>query len=134
MFARTRTLAPGLAAALVVALIARWVHGLLPPVLAKALGEVLFAVFLGLLISNLFRLPPLFAPGIRFSFRTVLRLAIVLLGASFSFAQVAAIGGKALIMIVILMSLALWVAHTLGRRLGIRSELSTLIGVGTSVC
>src|SRR5215470_14646704 len=94
MFAKTleriRILAPGLGAALVVALTARWLHGLLPPVLSKALGEVLFAVFLGLLISNLFRLPPAFAPGIRFSFQTVLRLAIVLLGASFSFAQVAA--------------------------------------------
>jgi len=131
---RIRTLAPGLAAALLVALCARWVHGLLPPVLAKALGEVLFAVFLGLLVSNLFRLPPIFAPGIRFSFQTLLRLAIVLLGASFSFAQVAAIGGKALIMIIVLMSLALWVAHALGKRLGVRTELATLIGVGTAVC
>jgi uncharacterized integral membrane protein (TIGR00698 family) len=131
---RIRIVAPGLGAALLVALAARWIHGLLPPVVAKTLGEVLFAVFLGLLVSNVFRMPAVLAPGIRFSFQAVLRLAIVLLGASFSFAQVAAIGGKALVMIVVLMSLALWVAHSLGRRLGVRTELATLIGVGTAVC
>ena len=109
-------------------------HGLLPPFISRVLGEVVFAVFLGLLVSNLFGIPAAMAPGIRFSFQTVLRLAIVLLGASFSFAQVAAIGGKALGMIIVLMLLALWVAHSLGRRLGVRTELSTLIGVGVAVC
>jgi uncharacterized integral membrane protein (TIGR00698 family) len=134
MIRRFRSLAPGIAASLVVALAARWVHGLLPAFLSKALGEVVFAVFLGLLISNLFRLPARTAPGIRYSFQTLLRLAIILLGAGFSFAQVAAIGGKAVGMIAVLMALALWVAHALGRRLGVRTELATLIGVGVAVC
>lgn len=131
---RFRSLAPGVALSLATALAARWVHGLLPPFLSKALGEVVFAVLLGLLVSNLFRLPAATAPGIRYSFQTLLRLAIVLLGAGFSFAQVAAIGGKALGMIAVLMTLALWTAHALGRRLGVRRELATLIGVGIAVC
>jgi len=133
-FQRFRYITPGLGAALLVALAARWVHGMLPPFLSKALGEVVFAVFLGLVISNVFRLPAALAPGIRYSFQTVLRIAIVLLGAGFSFAQVAVIGGKALGMIVVLMALALWVSHALGRRLGVRTELATLIGVGVAVC
>jgi uncharacterized membrane protein YadS len=64
----------------------------------------------------------------------VLRTAIVLLGATFSFAQVVAIGGKALLMVVALMLLALAVAHTLGRLMGTPGRLATLIGVGTAVC
>ena len=131
---KLRSLAPGLIACLAIALAARWIHGLLPSFLSKALGEVVFAVLLGLLVSNVFKLPGIMAPGIRYSFQTILRFAIVLLGAGFSFAQVAAIGGKALGMIVVLMALALWVAHTFGRRLGVRTELSTLIGVGVAVC
>ena len=109
-------------------------HGLIPSFLSKALGEVVFAVLLGLLVSNFFKLPGALAPGVQYSFQTILRFAIVLLGAGFSIAQVAAIGGKALGIIVALMALALWVAHALGRRLGVRTELSTLIGVGVAVC
>src|SRR5207253_10079424 len=69
-----------------------------------------------------------------FSFHSLLRVAIVLLGAQFSFAQVVAIGGKAVLMILILMSLALLVAHGLGRLAGVPGRLATLIGVGTAVC
>jgi uncharacterized integral membrane protein (TIGR00698 family) len=61
-------------------------------------------------------------------------VAIVLLGAQFSFGQVVAIGGKAVLMILVLMSLALLVAHTLGRLAGVPGRLATLIGVGTAVC
>jgi len=97
-------------------------------------GEVVVAVLLGLVIGNAIALPELLAPGIRFSFHSLLRAAIVVLGAQFSFAQVLAIGGKAVLMIVILMSLALLVAHTLGRLFGVPGRLATLIGVGTAVC
>jgi len=47
---------------------------------------------------------------------------------------VLAIGGRALVMIVVLMGLALFVAHGLGRLAGIPRRLASLIGVGTAVC
>ncbi len=125
---------PGLLLAVTVALTARLLHGFLPHAVGAAVGEVIVAVLLGLTIGNAMRLSGATAPGIRFSFHTVLRTAIVLLGATFSFAQVVAIGGKALLMIVALMLLALAVAHLLGRALGIPGRLATLIGVGTAVC
>jgi uncharacterized integral membrane protein (TIGR00698 family) len=133
--ARTfRTVLPGLVLATSVGLIARLLHGLLPHRVGTAVGEVIVAVILGLAIGNAIPLPGATAPGIRFSFHTVLRTAIVLLGATFSFAQVVAIGGKALLMIVALMLLALAVAHALGRAAGTPGRLATLIGVGTAVC
>jgi len=125
---------PGLLLAVGVGVSARLIHGLLPHGIATAVGEVIVAVLLGLAIGNLVRLPAAMAPGIRFSFHTVLRAAIVLLGAAFSFAQVLAIGGKALLMVVALMLLALAVAHALGRLAGTPGRLATLIGVGTAVC
>ena len=125
---------PGLLLAVAVALTARFLHALLPHAVGTALGEVIVAVLLGLAIGNFARLPGVTGPGIRFSFHTVLRTAIVLLGATFSFAQVVAIGGKALLMIVALMLLALAVAHALGRAAGTPGRLATLIGVGTAVC
>src|SRR5262249_8185514 len=125
---------PGLAFALLVALAARLIHRALPPAAATSLGEVIFAVVLGLLIGNFVALPAAFRPGIRFSFHTLLRVAIVLLGAGFSFQQVLAIGVKALVMVVILMSVALTAAHLLGRLARVPGKLATLIGIGTAVC
>jgi uncharacterized integral membrane protein (TIGR00698 family) len=129
-----RRILPGLIVTIVCAIAARWLHGLLPPHAGAILGEVVVAVLLGLVIGNAARLPESLAPGIRFSFHSLLRVAIVLLGAQFSFAQVVAIGGKAVLMILVLMSLALLVAHTLGRLAGVPGRLATLIGVGTAVC
>ena len=125
---------PGLALAVLVGLAGRFLHGLLPGEATGAIGEVIIAVVLGLLVGNLVRLSGATTPGIRFSFHTVLRTSIVLLGATFSFAQVVAIGGKALGMIAALMVLALAVAHALGRAAGVPGKLATLIGVGTAVC
>ncbi len=125
---------PGLILALLVAVTARSLHGFLPAETGALLGEVIVAVLLGLILGNAFPIPASLGPGVRFSFYTVLRAAIVILGAQFSFLQVVAIGGKALILILILMTLALLVAHSLGRAMGIPGRLATLIGVGTAVC
>ncbi|HZI89828.1 MAG TPA: putative sulfate exporter family transporter, partial [Candidatus Polarisedimenticolia bacterium] len=133
-WAPMRRVLPGLVVTIACAIAARWIHGLLPAKAAAVVGEVVVAVLLGLVIANVVKLPEVLAPGIRCSFHTLLRVAIVLLGAQFSFAQVVAIGGKAVIMILILMSLALLVAHLLGRVFGVPGRLATLIGVGTAVC
>ncbi|HYR52625.1 MAG TPA: putative sulfate exporter family transporter [Candidatus Dormibacteraeota bacterium] len=129
-----RRILPGLLLALVCAVAARLIHDALPTNAGALVGEVVVAVLLGLVIGNMISLPTALAPGIRFSFHTLLRVAIVILGAQFSFMQVVAIGGKAVVMIVILMSLALAVAHALGRAARVPGRLATLIGVGTAVC
>ena len=129
-----RSILPGLALTVVCAVAARLLHGFLPPHAGAVVGEVVVAVLLGLVIGNVIALPRLLAPGIRFSFHSLLRAAIVILGAQFSFMQVVAIGGKAVLMIVVLMTLALLVAHALGRLAGVPGRLATLIGVGTAVC
>lgn len=113
---------------------ARTVHAQAPVAVGKLVGEVIFAVLLGLLVGNVFRIPKLAQPGIKFAFQTLLRAAIVLLGATFSFATALSIGGRALLMVVFLMTLALVTAHILGRFLEVPARLATLIGVGTAVC
>jgi uncharacterized integral membrane protein (TIGR00698 family) len=109
-------------------------HGLTPPKIGKLVGEVIFAVGLGLVVGNVFRLPETTRPGIKFTFQTLLRLAIVLLGATFSFGAALSIGAKAIGMVVGLMALTLTTAWLLGRELGVPPKLAALIGVGTAVC
>lgn len=134
MLRSLRDLFPGLLCVAMVAAAAYGIHALVPKPARQILGEVIFAVALGLLVGNLLRLPESTRAGIRFGFGTLLRFAIVLLGARLSLTEVAAIGGKAIGMIVALMTLALLVAHGLGRLLGVPPRLASLIGVGTSVC
>ncbi len=128
------SLLPGLLLSLTVAAAAILVHAGLGPRWGAGLSEVLLAVALGLAWGA--RLPrrALFAPGIRVAYHHFLRAAIVLLGLRFSLEQVLSIGGRALVLVVLLMSLALAMAHGLGRWLGVPPRLASLIGVGTSVC
>jgi len=129
-----RELFPGLLVVALVAAAAFGIHSQVPKPAQQILGDVIFAVALGLLVGNLLPLPESTRAGIKFGFGTLLKLAIVLLGARLSLGEVAAIGGKAFGMIVFLMTLALLVAHGLGRLLGVPPRLASLIGVGTSVC
>jgi uncharacterized integral membrane protein (TIGR00698 family) len=117
-----------------VALAARYVHGRVPPTVGKLVGEVIFAVLIGLVVGNVFRIPKLATPGIKFAFQTLLRAAIVLLGATFSFSAALSIGGRALLMVVFLMTLALVTAHLIAKVLEVPGKLATLVGVGTAVC
>ncbi|MEM9292990.1 MAG: putative sulfate exporter family transporter [Acidobacteriota bacterium] len=127
-------LLPGLAVAAAVAAAASWIHGQLPAAVGAALGAVVLAVLLGLALSNLVALPEVLTPGIRASYKTVLKIAIVFLGARLAMQDVLAIGGEAVVLIVLLMTLALVLAGWAGRRLGVPTKLAALIGVGTAVC
>jgi len=110
------------------------VHARVPASTGKLVGEVIFAVGIGLVVGNVFRIPESMRAGIKFAFQTLLRLAIVLLGATFSFGAALSIGGRAIGMVVFLMTLTLSTAWLLGRWLGVPSRLAALIGVGTAVC
>jgi len=125
---------PGLALVVAIALAARWTHARVPSHIGKLVGEVIFAVGYGLLIGNVFRIPDAAKPGIKFAYQTLLRTAIVILGATFSFGAALSIGGRAILMVVGLMTLTLATATLLGRSLGVPSKLAALIGVGTAVC
>jgi uncharacterized integral membrane protein (TIGR00698 family) len=126
--------ARGIALVVLVAIAARLAHRALPDAASKVVGEVIFAVLLGLVLGNIVSFSREVSAGIRFSYRLLLPAAIVLLGAGLTVQQVVAIGGKALGMIVALMALSLLVAHLLGKLAGVSGKLATLIGVGTSVC
>lgn len=123
-------LLPGLAAAALVAALARTLGQALPP----ALSEVLVAVLVGIVVANSGLLPGSTGRGLRFAMQRVLRLGIILLGARLSLLDVAQIGGGALALVVVTMTIAFGVALLAGRALRLPPRLGLLIGVGTAVC
>jgi uncharacterized integral membrane protein (TIGR00698 family) len=105
--------------------------------LGRALPEVggpVFALLLGVLV-RLLASPGAWAnAGIRFCSRTVLQVAIVLLGFGIGLGTVGHVGLQSLPVMLGSLAAALVGAAVLGRLLGIGGTLTTLIGVGTGIC
>lgn len=126
---------PGLHLAIAVAVVARFLHGLIPnATLARGISEVFIAVLLGLYIRNVIHFSKRFEPGVKFALQRVLRLGIILLGLRLSLQDVVSTGVTSLLLILACMSLALALALLAGRFLKIPRRLAALIGVGTAIC
>ncbi len=133
--AELRPAVPGLYLVTAVAIVARYLHGLIPsPELARAISEVFIAVVLGFHIRNTIRFSRRFEPGIKFALTRILRLGIILLGVRLSLQDVVNIGASALLLVLACVAFALSLAWVLGRALRIRPRLAALIGVGTAIC
>ena len=99
-----------------------------------AISGIMMAILLGILVNNLFKLPEVLRPGIKFSVVRILRLGIVLLGIRLSIVEAGAIGLKSLPIIVGTVLAALAIVTYVSKRVGLTERLGTLIAVGTSIC
>lgn len=127
---RAWAVAPGLAVALVVAVLASALSALTP----RVIGPVLIAVLVGLAASNLLRLPAVLGPGLSVATTRVLRIGVVLLGARLSLGDVLSLGSMALWIAVACMTAAFLTVALLARLLRVPTRLAVLLGVGTAVC
>jgi uncharacterized integral membrane protein (TIGR00698 family) len=125
----------GLHLVLGVALVARFLHGLIPgPTLNKSISEILVAVSLGLYLRNWVKLGDRSKPGVKFAIQRLLRFGIILLGLRLSLQDVAATGVTALILVTVCITIALILAYFAGRIFNVPPRLAALIGVGTAIC
>lgn len=125
----------GLHLVLAVAIIARFAHGLIQqPLLSKSISEILLAVIIGLYIRNWIGVSEHSRAGVGFAIRRLLRFGIILLGLRLSLQDVAATGGKALILVSICITVALILANLAGRLFKVPPRLAALIGIGTAIC
>jgi uncharacterized integral membrane protein (TIGR00698 family) len=126
-----RGYAPGLIAVTLLAWASMELHTL--PRLA-AVSALMIAIVLGMVVRNTAGIPAACAPGIRFSLRRLLRLAVMLLGFQLSARQIAEVGGKGFFVVAVTLASAFCFTTWLGRRLGVDRKLSELIAAGTSIC
>jgi uncharacterized integral membrane protein (TIGR00698 family) len=133
LFVAIRAALPGVAVAAALAAAAGWIAGGLGDPLAR--NPVLVAMLVGLLIGNSFASPDRFRPGLDFTKRYLLRLAVVLVGFRITVRLVADLGlvslAVAAIELVVVLVVLRWVAC---RVLKLDRELSLLVAVGTAVC
>ncbi len=120
---------PGLAVCIAIALPC-WLLGTTFPIV----GAPVFAIIAGMLIALVWRERPKCKDGIAFTSKKILQTAVVVLGFGLNLAQVAQVGAMSLPIICSTIATALIVAWVLHKALNIPGRISTLIGVGSSIC
>ncbi len=103
-------------------------HLLLPQI-----EYVLWAIVLGLLISNTAGVARVFRPGVA-TYELWLKLGIVLVGARFLMQDVLQIGGLSLGLVAVELVLSLTVMTLLGRIFNLPPKLTSLLAIGSSIC
>ncbi len=94
---------------------------------------VLWAILLGLLLSNTIGVPRIFRPGVA-TYELWLKLGIVLVGARFLMQDVLHLGGMSLVLVAIELVLSLSVMTLLGRIFHLPPKLTSLLAIGSSIC
>jgi uncharacterized integral membrane protein (TIGR00698 family) len=95
---------------------------------------LVMAILLGMAVRSFWKPSERWQAGIAFSAKQLLEVAVMLLGASISFAAIAASGVALLASIAAVVVVALCVSFGLSRMLGLSTRLSILIACGNSIC
>ena len=94
---------------------------------------VLWAILIGLAISNTVGVPQIFRSGVA-TYEFWLKAGIVLLGSRFLLGDVLKLGGVSLALVAIEIVGAIAFMTFLGRVFGLRPKLTSLLAVGSAVC
>jgi uncharacterized integral membrane protein (TIGR00698 family) len=94
---------------------------------------VLWAILLGLLISNTVGVPEIFRTGVA-TYEFWLKAGIVLLGSRFLLGDILKLGSVSLLLVAIEIVGAIGFMTLLGRLFKLKPKLTTLLAVGSAVC
>lgn len=105
----------------------------LAPVL-EMVGSAVLAILAGMVLGLFLKDRGPWKAGIAFTSKKVLQLAVVLLGFGLNLGKIGEVGLTSLPIILTTIATSLVVAYVMCRVLRVPSRISTLIGVGSSIC
>ena len=114
---------PGFAAAVLLAVAARFIESVLP---IHMIGASVTALLLGMLINHFWQ-PALLKSGLKFTSKKVLRIAIILLGASLSVKVILDVGKLSIMVMVFTLLTCFGGGYLVGKALGLNWKMSNLI-------
>lgn len=103
----------------------------------EVIGAPVFAILIGMIITLVF---PKFAvsertkDGIKFTSKKILQWAVIILGFSLNLGTIAKVGSKSLPVIISTITISLVTAFIMMKIMKLDPKVSTLIGVGSSIC
>jgi uncharacterized integral membrane protein (TIGR00698 family) len=95
---------------------------------------LVLAILLGTLVRTFWNPGPAWREGIAFSAKTLLEVAVFLLGASVSFGLIASAGLGLLVGIAATVAIVILASYGVGRLLGLPRRMAVLIACGNSIC
>ncbi len=98
------------------------------------IGGPVFAILTGMLLTLLIKNKEPFEPGIKYTSKKILQYAVVLLGFGMNLEVVMETGKQSLPIIVCTISTSLIISYLLHKKWNMDEKISTLIGVGSSIC
>ncbi|GAB3193782.1 YeiH family protein [Nesterenkonia suensis] len=126
---RLRNLLPGLSVAVMAAISAHLLGGLIPGV-----SGLLLAILIGIALRALGWIPRPLESGLGFAAKTLLRLSIVLLGLQLVLSDMLALGWEVVVLVIGTVGLTFLGTMLGARALGAPHGESVMLATGTSIC
>lgn len=98
------------------------------------IGGPVFAILMGMIINLFLKDKTALQPGITFTSKKILQYAVILLGFGMNLGVILETGKQSLPIILATITTSLCIAAILCRILKIPGKISTLVGVGSSIC
>lgn len=128
---KTLKLFPGIALSLAIAALACFLESLLP---IHLIGSAVIAMFIGMIFNYFLQNTKIFASGLKFTSKKILKLAIILLGLSLNITTILNVGKMSLLVMIFTLLTCFGGGYFIGRALGLNWKLSNLISAGTGIC
>ncbi len=121
---------PGFIACILIAFFSIFLENLLP---IHLIGSSVIALFIGIVINSMFTFDTL-NDGVSFASKDILRIAIIILGASLSVGTILSVGKISLYVMTFTLITCFFGGYFIGKALGLNWKLSNLISAGTGIC
>ncbi len=125
------SIVPGIVLSAVVAICAMAAASLIDTVFP--IPAMVIALLVGIALNPVAR-QPLFQPGIMFCLKTILRVAVALLGLRIALGDIAALGWTTAFLVIACMAVTLASGLLFAKAFGQRTRFGALAGAGTAVC
>lgn len=107
-----------------------WILGKMFPII----GGAVIAILAGMVVTIFFKNKGDFETGIKFVSKKILQWAVILLGFGLNLGVILETGKQSLPIIVCTIATSLIIAFAICKVLKVPSKISTLVGVGSSIC
>ena len=97
------------------------------------LGASIIALFMGTIINSFFH-PAWMKPALKFASKKILKLAIILLGASLSVKTIMSVGKMTFFVMIFTFAMCFGGGYLVRKLFGLNWKLSNLISAGTGIC
>lgn len=98
------------------------------------IGGPVIAIIVGMVVTLFLKDRRSFESGIKFTSKKILQYAVILLGFGLNLSVILQTGKQSLPIIIATISVSLLISYVLHKWMNIPEKISTLIGVGSSIC